>query len=795
MRVNLPVTTTEVNLPEGALIVSKTSAKGLITYVNREFIEISGFTEAELIGQAHNLVRHPDMPPEAFADLWATLKSGRPWTGMVKNRCKNGDFYWVVANVTPLRENGKITGHMSVRTKPTREQIAAHEQAYAMFREGRARGLTIHRGKVVRAGLGVLLRRLGNISIKARIAVLTAYMAAVTCTGAWMVAEGVADPQTLGWTALAGLLPALLMAWRLHAAVSRRLEQAQSLIRTMSEGKLDVQIDIGREDEIGGVLEAMRSLQIKLGFDVEDLRRVLSENTRVRMALENSEANVMIADQDGQIVYMNKTILAMFERTEDEIRKVLPQFDRSRLLGENFDLFHRNPAHQRNLLGGLKGSHAVQIRVGTLTFRLVASPVFDDTGRRIGSVVEWRDRTAELAVEAEVAGIVKAAGEGDLTRRVATEGKEGFFLGLAQGINSFVGICEKVIGDVAGVFSALARTDLTRRVTADYAGIYGQLKNDANTTQDRLRDVVLQIRQAADSINHASREIAKGNGDLSQRTEEQASSLEETAAAMEELTSTVKQNAESIGEANRMAESAAQIAVHGGEVVRQVVDTMGGITESSRKIADIIGVIDGIAFQTNILALNAAVEAARAGEQGRGFAVVATEVRNLAQRSAAAAKDIKQLITESVSTVESGSGLVEAASRSMDDMVVAVKKVTDIFGEISAASREQSTGLEQISTAVSQMDEVTQQNAALVEQIAAAAESLEEQAGAMVASVGVFKLAAGAADGKAWDGGTERRGPDRAKNVARMPAQKPAAKPDSPALRKAVGDDGEWQEF
>jgi methyl-accepting chemotaxis protein len=239
------------------------------------------------------------------------------------------------------------------------------------------------------------------------------------------------------------------------------------------------------------------------------------------------------------------------------------------------------------------------------------------------------------------------------------------------------------------------------------------------------------------------------------------------------------------------------VAIRGGEVVRQVVDTMGGITESSKKIADIIGVIDGIAFQTNILALNAAVEAARAGEQGRGFAVVATEVRNLAQRSANAAKEIKQLISDSVNTVEAGSKLVNEAGATMDEIVNSVKRVTDIMAEITAASQEQSGGIEQVNQAVTQMDEVTQQNAALVEQAAAAAESLQEQAGSLVQAVSVFRVAAND-EAKAWDGSTERRGPDRAQNVARIPA-KPAAKAQPkasvPAAKKAVGDSGEWQEF
>jgi methyl-accepting chemotaxis protein len=255
-----------------------------------------------------------------------------------------------------------------------------------------------------------------------------------------------------------------------------------------------------------------------------------------------------------------------------------------------------------------------------------------------------------------------------------------------------------------------------------------------------LVKIVGDVRTGTDSMASASSQIASGNLDLSSRTEEQASSLEETASSMEEMTSTVKQNADNARQANQLAASASEVALRGGSVVAQVVDTMSSINESSKKIVDIIGVIDGIAFQTNILALNAAVEAARAGEQGRGFAVVASEVRNLAQRSAAAAKEIKGLIGDSVEKVDLGARLVEQAGTTMDEIVDSVKRVTDIMSEITCASQEQTSGIEQINQAISQMDQVTQQNAALVEEAAAAAESLQEQAGALAQVVSVFKL-------------------------------------------------------
>ncbi|MBF1164862.1 MAG: diguanylate cyclase, partial [Dechloromonas agitata] len=361
-----------------------------------------------------------------------------------------------------------------------------------------------------------------------------------------------------------------------------------------------------------------------------------------------------------------------------------------------------------------------------------------------GTAVEWRDRTAEVNIEQEVAGIISAAASGDFSRRLDTAEMSGFFRQISDGINNLLEANSKALGDVGAMFARLAQGDLTQKIDGDYQGMLGMLKDDANSTVDNLVQIIASIKEATDAINTAAKEIASGNQDLSSRTEEQASSLEETASSMEQLTSTVKQNADNARQANELAGTAQQVAVKGGEVVGQVVDTMSAIHQSSSKIADIIGVIDGIAFQTNILALNAAVEAARAGEQGRGFAVVATEVRNLAQRSAAAAKEIKGLISDSVDKVEAGNRLVDQAGRTMEEVVSSIKRVAKIMGDISDASREQSSGIEQVSLAVSQMDEVTQQNAALVEEAAAAAESLEEQAGNLAQVVAVFKLDDGA---------------------------------------------------
>jgi len=488
MRKNLPVTGAEYPLRDGVAIISKTDLKGKITYVNPYFIEVSGFTEEELLGAPHNLVRHPDMPPEAFADLWSTLKEGIPWTGLVKNRRKDGDHYWVQANVTPVLEGGQVTGYVSVRT-----------------------GL--------RGRLASLRRMPFAVSLALKMGALCGLVA---LAGGLPFTTLLRHDPVLAWT-LAGIagggVAFVLVLWAsLHAAIVKPVQEATRTARAIAGGDLSHSFNASRQDDIGQLLRALQQMNVNL---------------------------------------------------------------------------------------------------------------------------------------------------------------------------------QAIIGDV---------------------------------------------RANVETIAVGTDEIANGNLGLSSRTEAQAASLEETASSLEQLAAAVKKNAEHATQANRLGVSATDVAARGGEVVSQVVSTMADISASSRKVVDVVGLIEGIAFQTNLLALNAAVEAARAGEQGRGFAVVAAEVRNLAQRCAIAAKDIKALIDTAAQKVEAGTVLVNEAGTTMAEVVASVRRVSGIMGEISSASMEQDSGIEQVNQAVLQMDDTTQQNAALVEQSAAAAATLAEQAHRLTEAVSMFRL-------------------------------------------------------
>jgi methyl-accepting chemotaxis protein len=584
---------------------------------------------------------------------------------------------------------------------------------------------------------------------------------------------------------------ALMVLVLLYLGFRRALVEAIDAIRAGAEriaaGDLATSVALVGKDELVQIGQAINRMQGNLKQSIEHEREISQENLRIRIALDNVSTGVMIADTSRNIIYANQAVVSVLRGAQDDIRKQLPAFDADKLIGTNIDSFHKNPAHQAKLLAEFSQTYVANLVIGERHMTVAANPVIDKEGLRLGTVAEWRDRTAEFAVEHEIAEIVQSAMLGKLDARIDPEGKTGFFAGLAEGINELLETVRTALKATSEVLGRVAQGDLTHVVTGEYSGTFGQLKDDTNTTVERLREVVGQIKEATEAINTAAQEIAAGNQDLSGRTEEQASSLEETASSMEEINSTVKNNADNAKQAADLARNSNSVAEKGGQMVGRVVETMVGIQSSSQKIADIIGVIDSIAFQTNILALNAAVEAARAGEQGRGFAVVATEVRNLAQRSADAAKEIKLLIDESVGKVEGGVRLVHETGETINEVVGAFQQLAQLVGGIAEASREQASGIEQVSNAVTQMDEVTQQNAALVEEAAAAAESLEEQAQGLRQAVAMFSLDSNAvlpAPTIVAAAPATRRVRPPAPQVKRLPPQK-----------FADDDEDEWAEF
>ena len=472
------------------------------------------------------------------------------------------------------------------------------------------------------------------------------------------------------------------------------------------------------------------------------------EYYRAKKAMHTATTAFLMTNPDGTIHYVNEPMQAMLARHEAQIVAVNPGFT-SRDLEDRLSLFDLFP-QLRSVAGQMQrirdDALHQELHVGELRFNVYITGEDDEEGNFLGNTLEWFDitedwhrRDNEKKAQRDVEALIERIQAGELSHRVETSDmSEGFIRTLSEDINMVLDVTQAPVREVIRVMELVSKGDLTQQMQGEFKGDFGQLQDWVNSTIDVLRRTVDSVRETANGIASASSEIAQGNQDLSQRTEEQASSLEETASSIEELTSTVKQTADNARESNQLATSARERAERGQDISGQVVEAMGAIKQSSREISDIITVIDEIAFQTNLLALNAAVEAARAGEHGRGFGVVAAEVRNLAQRSATAAKDIKKLINDSGEKVEDGTRLVNESNETLKEILEAVQTVTDKVAEISAASEEQSSGIDEINKAVSQLDEVTQQNAALVEEAASAAESLDEQSDNLVELMSFF---------------------------------------------------------
>lgn len=783
MRINMPVTDQEVLMKKGTVLVSRTDLQGNITYANDAFVQISGFSRDELIGSPHNIVRHPDMPVVAYDNMWATLKQGRPWQGLVKKRTKSGNFYWVEANVSPVYTNGQVQEYVSVRTAPKREQI---EKAELFYKQ-----LNTNAIKMRPTGLAVLMKALRETALGKKAAlVLTALL-----LPHFLLMYQLFLAQDFVLLGIVTLLTVIgtTVGISLTRLFNNTLEDTIGIFYRLLNGNFVLKgMDLSRNDQVGDFLRALYSMSIKLNSDFIAAQEAASENLRIKYALDNVGSAAMLADTNFDIIYMNKTALKLFKEAENDIRKQIPAFSADALLGSNIDGFHKNPAHQRSLLEKLNGSFNSELIIASHHMNVIASPVITETGERIGFVAEWQDRTKEVEIEREIEELVANVKVGELSNRIDMNGKDGFFKALCTEINELTDVIENAFNDISGVMRSMADGDLTSSITTDYHGVYAECKNNINNTMTKVGEVFAQVRDAADFIESSSQEIASGNNNLSQRAEQQAASLEETASSMEELTSTVKNNADNAQQANQVADTARQLAEKGGDVVNSAIAAMREINESSNKIAEIIGVIDEIAFQTNLLALNASVEAARAGEQGRGFSVVATEVRNLAQRSANAAKQSKDLIQNSVQKVRAGSGFVNETGDALQEIVNSVKQVSDIVSQIAAASAEQSAGIEQVNQAVAQMDDITQQNAALAEQASAASVSMSDQSTTMARLLDFFKV----------NNVNAARAKQPVSNAVTAASLTPSARnaskpvtPTTPIFAKSLADESEWEEF
>ncbi|HFK2919253.1 TPA: methyl-accepting chemotaxis protein [Stenotrophomonas maltophilia] len=600
--------------------------------------------------------------------------------------------------------------------------------------DGAARELLAEHGlaSAWNQSISALLRHQESLTARSR----EEYRATEAWTGTLSVVFGVLS-----------LLLGSLAAWAITRSLTRPLAGAVKLADGIASGRLDSAIDASGNDEVTQLLKSMQRMQAQVQAVMAAQGELARQHDAGSLSYRMDER--AFPGDYGRMVHETNALVGAHVQVQNRLIEVMKHYARGDLSVD---------------MDPLPGEKAA------------ITQAMDETKRSLS------------AINGEIRRLATAAAAGDFSQR-GDEARFSYEFGdMVSGLNRLMQTTDENLVQVSSLLQAISRGDLTVRMEGDFHGVFARMRDDCNATVDQLKQIVGRIQSSASSITLAAGEIAAGNTDLSRRTEQQAANLEETAASMEELTSTVKQNAEHARQANQLAIGAHGVATQGGDVVGQVVTTMSAIEASSKKIAEIISVIDGIAFQTNILALNAAVEAARAGEQGRGFAVVASEVRTLAQRSAGAAKEIKGLIEDSVGKVADGSVLVRQAGTTMGQIVASVQRVTDIMADISAASQEQSSGIEQVNQAVVQMDETTQQNAALVEEASAAARSMAEQANLLSEAVAVFRTGAVAAATS-----VPRALAAVAASVA--PVRRPAAALSPRIEQTLAANAGGWEEF
>ncbi len=974
MKVNMPVTDNECEMKADSILVSKTDLKGCINYCNKEFIEISGYGEAELIGKSHNIVRHPDMPAEAFKDLWETLKAKKTWIGIIKNRCKNGDFYWVKANVTPLKDSGNVSGYMSVRSKPSQNEISRAETLYEKINKGAAslgptrwqrlnisnqlnlsqklggivlillmiiimvtvmlarekdkainfaskelsgieyivpvqqlsadiavlRGLTnaylngkkSYRNKLVIAhaevvkDIGVidavnarlgkklqvnslwlkikrewnqlesqsgsmqakesfnkfsrLIKHVINLISKTgdgsnlildqkldtnylmdiavtKIPLLSDQLGQLRGLGAGALSAGKLTPlekdrlralyndvslvrnETLdsvrqaivnnaaieiqlhqelaafklssltfvnsvkqhlintntynyattalfdegtaaisksanlfnassaelklllkqrisglkmtlyGLIGLVMAITILIVIWSvcIVKSITAAMRQVLTVFDHISAGKFDNNIEIVAHDETGQMLDELKALQVHLWFDIKTTADSAIEFGRIKTALDVAQTNIMLADANNIIIYMNNAVKTLFTNIQNEIGSVIPGFEPGSLLGMDVDNLYTALSQQKNRLNNLKTSYMNSVTVAGIDLQITVNPVYDSAKQRQGLVVEWEDQTAQNKV---IEHMLAAAEKGNFRAFNTGNNKDVNYIALASSINKVLRLTEKNINVVVDALSHLSDGDLKYKIEGDYKGVFAELQTSVNTTVEKITSVIVSVQGNANDAAVSSSQVRDNAKQIGQGSSEQAASLEEISSAMEQMTANIRQSADNAGQTEQIAQKVASDAKASGESVTKAVTAM-------KSIAEKISIIEEIARQTNLLALNAAIEAARAGEHGKGFAVVASEVRKLAERSQKAASEISELST---STVD----IAETAGKGLVNLVPDIQKTAELVQEISVAAREQDTGANEINTALQQLDMVVQQSASSSEQLAGAAEQL-----------------------------------------------------------------------
>jgi len=726
---NQTLTGREQEVPEGETIVSQTDLHGTIVSVNNTFVRVSGYSREELIGQPHSLLRHPDVPKAAFKDLWETIQSGKPWTQLVKNRCKSGDHYWVEANVTPVLKNGEVIGYLSVRRRITDAQKQAAEAAYKAIEAGK---VSLKNGYV--HTLGKKLSLLNHFNPALMLVLLTVF---ISLTGILNTLEILYIPWEIKLIILSIVLTYALY---INHFIKRKTDEFVAVTKSIAEGDFSQPVNTYGSTWIADLAAGLRIMQIQMGATYEENRVQLNHNTRLTKALNNASTPMMVVNKLNEIIFMNKALNRLWQEHQVMLENEFEGWDSKALVEKPLDVFNLGKSGVSIFSSDMLEKRNYEVELSGVTLEIIKRPVINDIGECIGSVIEWQDLTQQRKVEATLDNAMQCAAKGHTSVHLETAGLDGFYLYTANNINNLLASLNEAIEGMVEVMVALANGDLYKRIDKKFSGSLAAMKGATNTSLDNLSGIMLQIKGVSEATLGSAKESETVSNYLADRMQEAAATLQEINTDMQGINHMQSDNAEQLSVVSNIAKEAIDLNQQARTSMNDSIHAMESITNTSERIEAIIGLIDGIAFQTNLLALNAAVEAARAGEHGRGFAVVAGEVRNLAGKSAEAAKDIKILIKESGDKVHEGADKVKATHALFGEVEQSVTKIGGTLDEVVVSIQHQQSKISDMTQAVNALDHNIQNNAASVEETSATALSLSSQAEILNHEVQKFKI-------------------------------------------------------